>query len=317
MQILVVGAGAVGQPYGRHLQLGGAQVSFMVRAQYAEACRAGLTLYSLNRPASRRWEPVRWEDFGVVTQVEEVAGHTWDQVWLCISSTALQGPWLDDLLDAIGEATLVLLQPGVHDRDDMLQRWPAARLVQGLIALISYQTPLPGEHVPTPGVAYFFPPMAPSSFTGPVDRTQAVVDTLCQGGCPARVSPHVRQRAALGTAVLTPHIVALEATGWSLQALRQSPLLALASRASQEAMLISATYNGFPSSATRHLLTPLLTRLVLGMAPRFLPFDLEAYLRYHFTKVGTQTRATMASYIALGAQLRLPQTNLAALLAAL
>jgi 2-dehydropantoate 2-reductase len=286
----------------------------MVREKYAEACRAGLTLYPLNRPKAIRWQPVPFAGFGVLTRTEEVATHTWDQVWLCVSSPALQGPWFDELLEAIGNATLVFLQPGLRDRDAMQERWPEERLVQGLITLISYQAPLPGEHVPQPGVAYLFPPLSATPFTGPPERTQAVVDALRAGGCRAKVSPQVRYRAAIGSAVLMPHVVALETAGWSLQALRKSPLLTLASRASREAMIIAAAYNGFPPPAARYMVQPLLTQLVLGLAPRLLPFDLEVYLRYHFTKVGAQTRAAMAVYIELSTGLGLPSTHLERLL---
>ena len=314
MNILLVGAGAVGQAYGWHLQRGGASVSFMVHDKYAAACRAGLTLYPLNRPKATRWQPVPFAGFGVLTRPDSVATATWDQVWLCISSPALRGPWLDELLATIGTATLVFLQPGLRDRDAILERWPAERLVQGLITLLSYQAPLPGEHVPHPGVAYFFPPLSATPFTGPPAQTQAVVDALRAGGCRAKVRPHVRQQAALGSAVLMPHVVALETAGWSVQALRKSPLLTLAARASHEAMRIAATYTGFPPPAARHVVHPLLTRLALGLAPHLLPFDLEAYLRYHFTKVSAQTRAAMAVYLALGTELGLPSTHLERLL---
>ena len=314
MNILLVGAGAVGQAYGRHLQLGGATISFLVREQYAEACRAGLVLYPLNRPKATRWQPVPLERFGVLTGLEEVAAHTWEQVWLCISSTALQGPWLAAFLEALGTATLVFLQPGLRDRDALLEHWPTERLVQGLITLLSYHAPLPGEHVPQPGVAYFFPPLSATPFTGPRARTQAVVDALRAGGCRAKMSPHVRTQAALGSAVLMPHVVALETAGWSLQALRKSPLLTLASRASHEAMMIAATYNGFPPPAARHMVHPMVTQLVLGLAPHVLPFNLEAYLRYHFTKVSAQTRAAMAIYMELGAALGLSSLSLERLL---
>lgn len=314
MNILLVGAGAVGQAYGRHLQLGGARISFLVREQYAEACRAGLMLYPLNRPKTTRWQPVPLERFGVLTSTEEVAANTWEQVWLCISSTALQGPWLAEFLKALGNATLVFLQPGLLDRDIVLERWPTERLVQGLIPLLSYQAPLPSEHVPQPGMAYFFPPLSSTPFTGPPARTQAVVDVLRAGGCRAKMSPHVRKQAAIGSAVLMPHVVALETAGWSLQALRKSPLLTLASLASHEAMMIAATYNGFPPPVVRHVVHPLLTQLVLGLAPHVLPFNLEAYLRYHFTKVSAQTRAAITVYMELGAELGLSSISLERLL---
>jgi 2-dehydropantoate 2-reductase len=110
--------------------------------------------------------------------------------------------------------------------------------------------------------------------------------------------------------MLMPHVAALETAGWSLQALRKSPLLTLAARTSHEAMRIAAAYNGFPPPTARHAVQPLLTRLVLGLAPRLLPFDLEVYLRSHFTKVGAQTRAAMATYMELGAEIGLPSTHL-------
>ena len=99
-----------------------------------------------------------------------------------------------------------------------------------------------------------------------------------------------------------------------MQALRKSPLLTLASRASHEAMMIAATYNGFPPPAARHMVHPMVTQLVLGLAPHVLPFNLEAYLRYHFTKVSAQTRAAMAIYMELGAALGLSSISLERLL---
>jgi 2-dehydropantoate 2-reductase len=250
-----------------------------------------------------------------LTRADEVATNTWDQVWLCISSPALQGPWLRDLLQAIDTATLVFLQPGLRDRDIILEHWPAERLVQGLITLLSYQAPLPGEHVSQqPGVAYFFPPLSATPFAGPLERTQAVVDALRVGGGRAKVSPHVRKHAAIGSAVLMPHVCALETAGWSLPALRKSPLLTLAARASHEAMMIAARYNSFSLPTARHVVHPWLTQVALGLAPHVLPFDLETYLRYHFTKVGEQTSAAMAVYIELGTVLGLPYTHLEQLL---
>ena len=78
--------------------------------------------------------------------------------------------------------------------------------------------------------------------------------------------------------------------------------------------MIAATYTGFPPPAARHVVHPLLTRLALGLAPHVLPFDLEAYLRYHFTKVSAQTHAAMAVYRELGTALGLPSTHLERLL---
>ena len=57
-KVLIVGAGAVGQVYARHAQLGGAEVTFFVRDKYREEVSRGFDMYPLNR---RGTEPVRFE----------------------------------------------------------------------------------------------------------------------------------------------------------------------------------------------------------------------------------------------------------------
>ena len=47
-------------------------------------------------------------------------------------------------------------------------------------------------------------------------------------------------------------------------------------------------------------------RLATRTLPSLAPFDLEIYLRYHFTKVGDQTRALMRQFIADGERLGRP-----------
>ena len=81
---LVVGAGAVGQVYGRHLQLGGAQVTFFVRDKYRAMVERGFDMYALN--SRRPTEPVRFEEFSVVSRPDEVAARRFDQVYLTVSS---------------------------------------------------------------------------------------------------------------------------------------------------------------------------------------------------------------------------------------
>src|SRR5580704_2124199 len=117
MKILIVGAGAVGQVYGRFAQLGGAEVTYFVREKYAADTRRDLVFYLMNRrQASERKIPVRMGGHGVLTRTEDVAERKWDVVLFCMSSTGLRGAWLEPMLKAIGSATLVTLQPGMNDR---------------------------------------------------------------------------------------------------------------------------------------------------------------------------------------------------------
>ncbi len=88
MKVLLVGAGAVGLVYGYHLQKGGADVSFFVREKYLNDVARGFRMDPLG--CSRGGAALFTDVVGLST-VEEVASHTWDQVWLCISATGLRG----------------------------------------------------------------------------------------------------------------------------------------------------------------------------------------------------------------------------------
>jgi 2-dehydropantoate 2-reductase len=58
-------------------------------------------------------------------------------------------------------------------------------------------------------------------------------------------------------------------------------------------------------------------RAALALARPLTPFDLEAYLRFHFTKVGPQTRLMLETYARLAEKFALESTALHALRLAL
>ncbi len=314
MKILLVGAGAVGQVYGRHLQAGGAQVSFLVKEKYAKACREGLRMYPLNQGKAAPAQ--RLEDLGVLTDVAQAAAMPWDQVWLCTSSTALAGPWLETLLGGLGDSLLVALQPGVEAVERIAPLYDKARTVWGGISMISYQAPLKGEEREE-GVAYWFPPMSPSPFWGPEAPARQVVAALKAGGCPAAFQPGGEAQMRYGSAVLMTHLVALEANEWSFAKMRTSPLSATAAEACREVMVILAKHAGEPAPAVRQVVRPWLMSLVTRMAPCLVPLPLETYFEYHFTKVGDQTRAMIEHYLALGKAQEQPTRALGQLAGAL
>lgn len=311
MEVLLVGAGAVGQVYGRHLALGGARVSFLVKERHAAAARRGYTMYPLRR--RHRRDPVRFEPDGVLVGAAEAQGRRWDQIWLCTSTPALEGPWLNDLLGGIPDASVVTLQPGLHVRERLAELVGAERVVSGAIGLVSYQAPLPGEEVTEPGVAYLFPFGGASRFSGARERVEPVVRTLKAGGCPARIDADAQRFLSFSSAILMPHIVALEGEGWSLRALRRSDLLCVGSRASRQALAIVAAELGARPPWYHVLVRPVPMRIGLTVAPHAVPFDLEAYLQYHFTKVGDQTRGLVAGYVDAAERHGLPADALAAL----
>ncbi|MEW5854202.1 MAG: 2-dehydropantoate 2-reductase N-terminal domain-containing protein [Myxococcota bacterium] len=310
MKTLLVGAGAVGQVFGFHLQRGGAQVGFLVKEKYAEAARAGYDLYPLNRRRPRQ-APVRFQGFSVVTHASGAAAERPDVLMLCVSSTQLRGPWLDELLPELGDATVVTLQPGMNDRAYLLERVPESRLVCGMIGFISYAAPLPGETVPTPGIAYWLPPLSPCPFSGPTERVRPLVDTLNRGGLSARIVDDVPGMSIFPSALLMCVISGLAGAGWSLRALHERAHADLTLAAAHEALAVISRRTGRNAPLPlRVALSPLLFRTALGIAPGVTPLDLETYLRVHFTKVADQTQLMMRDYVAEAHRLGIPAPNL-------
>lgn len=317
-RVLVIGAGAVGQVYARHAQQGGAEVTFFVREKYRDQVARGLDLYPLNRGRRHRTEPVRFEEFSVVSRVDEIAGSRFDQVYVTVSSPALRGPWLAELIAAAGDATIVALEPGREDRDTLVAAGASPdRLVSGMITLISYIAPLPGEtRFAKPGMAYWFPPMSPAPFSGPAERTAAVVALLRKGGLPAKQHPDVPRAVAFPSTVLMAYLVALENAGWSFRTLRRDHIQ-LGARGAREGIAIVSHSEGRPPLGARIIARPAILRIALWLGQRAVPLPLEIYLKEHFTKVGDQTRLFMTGYIARGKQAGLPVTALEQLMATL
>ncbi len=298
MKVLVVGAGAVGQTFGYHLQKGGSEVHFFVKPAYADAARAGYTLYDMGHGGAE--SPVRFDGFGVQTDVDAVRAEGFDLVLVTVSSTALKsGSWLEELVQAVPEATIVGLQASLGDPDFVKGLAGADRVAWGVIELIAYQAPLPGETLPEPGVAFWIPRLLVFPFSGPDARVQPLVAAFRAGGLRAKQAKDVISLTAVGAPAMNLHIAALESVGWSLSVLSADhELLALTGRAVREASAAAAQQHGISVPVWVRWLRPWHLRAVAWLGPRLAPLDLEGFLKYHFTKVGDQTRQSLALWIA-------------------
>lgn len=182
MKVLVVGDGALGQVFGLRLAIGGASVSYLVKSGRADWGFDGRTLYRLRRlgkPVAQQLRP-----HGVHS---EITDGRWDMVWLCVPSTALRKPWLYQLRDAVGTATVVSIGQDLHDRAVLANIWPPEQIVQVAPAVLAYSAPLVTE-VPAPGIAYWMPPGTVTTVSGSADRAFAVVAALRAGHMRARYS---------------------------------------------------------------------------------------------------------------------------------
>lgn len=303
LNILLVGAGAVGQAYGFHLQRAGHQVTFAVRPHYIDALETGLDVRCLN--GSQKGGHT-FSDFRCLA-LSEIVDASWDQVWLCMSSPALRTGFLEALVAAVGDAGVVMLQPGMDDRNYVLQWVPEHRLCSGLIGLVSYQGPLDQQRGPEE-MTWWFPPLSASMFSGGEALTSVVVSELNRGGCPARRVVDVRQFGAFGSGVLMPLVAGLELAGWSFQVLSSSGGLARVAGAAREATQLAAP--GHRRWLVTLVTQPLILRTIITVARWAAPFDLEAMLAVHFTKVGDQTREMLERYLELAAETDQPVAHI-------
>lgn len=314
MNVLLVGAGAVGQAYGRHFQRGGAKIAYFVRPKYAEEVRQGFAVYPLNERKAALG-PVQLSGFEVYTKNSEAAERVWDLVVLCISSTALRsGTWFDELIPAIGQATVVSLCPGPHDNAFVLERVPTERTVFGLIGLTSYPGPLEGETLPSPGMVYWIPPGAKMAFSGSATATSTVVAMLNKGGLSSKVVPDTALTSAFAGPLLQMIIVALELVGWKFRALRKDKkTMDLAYGAMRESFALAEHRMNTKTPLGLRLVRPWNLRLILRLIPYVVPFDMERFFEKHFTKVGDQTEDTLLTLSGLAEENALPHTSLASL----
>jgi ketopantoate reductase len=302
--IAVIGAGAVGAVYARHLIRGGAHVTFVVRPKYVDDVKRGIRLWR-----GKHDEMLMAHE--VVGDVAALRGQPIDQVWICVPSTGFDDAALDAIARATGDALIVDLSPGLDQRS--LRIVGRERLVDGLIPFIAYQSPLPGvaaEAARAPGIAYWLPPLIGTSLSGP--RARLAADALRAGGMRARVVPNAEVQRALGSAVLMSVIATLEVSGWSLAACRRR-----LDGATDEATRAMAKKHGVSRGPIALATSPAVLALGLRIAELIAPLPLQPYLRYHFTKVGAQTRMMMRGFLDAAATAGVDAPHLHALAAAL
>lgn len=300
--ILIIGAGAVGQPYGHHFMKAGHKVSFFVREKYREELNNGLALYPLNDDRHKKTAVIA-KGFGLYSDWSEAAEHPggWDEIYLCISSTALRKFDFSGLKSALNPRTsIVFLQSGPEDLAFLKQHLPAEQIVQGMITLISYPAPMPNEYAPQPGIAYWLPPLTPTPFCGPKERCKAVAQTFKKSGMKATVNQKLPQQAPYPTAALMQFLSGLEASEWKFDPyIKNARLRHTTSKAIQQAFSAVSHEYGSKAPFWGKVFTPFTLQLILKHGAKVFPFDLETYLQVHFTKVNDQTCLYMNTYVEL------------------
>lgn len=313
-KVLLVGAGAVGLVFGMKMADAGHDITFLIKEKYAEEMANGSILYNVNRDKARR-KPIRFSRYKTLTSWQSASEVQWDLIILCISSTALHNGFdFVGLQSALGNATLVMLQPGPDDMQLVTRYIDRAHIVQGMITLLSYHTPMPGEDTAVAGTAFLFPPLVPMPFAGAVDRRSDVIQTFVGAGIAAKSVKDMRSQSLFPTAFFMAFMAALEARGWSFKRLREdSAMIERFLEAGQEAAAAITAKHGVPAPLWTKWLSPWMIKSLLRLAPHALPVDLERFFEVHFTKVKSQTLLLLDTYLKDAKAAGLPASQLGVL----
>ena len=308
MNILLVGAGAVGLVYGHHFSNAGHQVTFLVKEKYQQALEdqsnTGIILYHLNNDKKLN-KPEYFNNFKTINDWEQA--QNFDLIILAISSNALRQLPLDQIKQQLltAETNLLMLQPSATDFEHLNQVLPEEKIYQGMISLISYQTDEVNSDINPAGTAYYLPPMpmpisASTSFTNSnnnqKNRLTEIVSLFKDSKISAKAVNNAIDESRLPSAFLMTFLCALEAASWEFKRLGQSPDLLKKLSAAQQSLLPKQVKNSLLASLLKLPLRPSLYKFLLKIAPWFVPLPLEAYLKKHFLKVRPQTVIYMQEY---------------------
>jgi len=306
MHHVLVGAGAVGVVYADALLRAGHTVTFLVREKYAKDVAAGTRLY-VGKEA-RDVVPS-----AVVTTTDALAARAKnapvDVLWWCVPANALDdAAWVNAVLDAVGGARVIEFAGGPGANDLVSRRVDDARRIEGIISYLAWQTPLPGglDGAREAGIAFWGPPAPSSIFSGKDARL--VVDALKKGGHKAALDPNVPTKRALGAALLTSFVIALEAADWKL---KDAPrVLGTGGREALAAVSAETGRGAFPLTLVAR---PFVASLVIALAKSTMPLPLETYLAFHFQKVRTQMHQNVKGLLAVAEKHAIPSPTLTAL----
>lgn len=308
MNILIVGAGAVGQVYGYHFQQQGHQVTFLIKEKYQAELSEGMTLYHLNKDKSLE-NPISFQQYQLVTAWPDHKDHHFDVIVLSIPSTALRHLPFADVERCCNQKTpILMLQPSAEDFAILSRNIPGVPLAEGLISLIAYQTPLIdnrnqqlSQQPDKRGIAYYLPPMAMPVSSNNKQLARQLTALFSDSQIKARVSRSAIADSKLPSAFLMTFLCALEAADWKLEQLSRNKALLTELTRAQHFFLPTRLPQHWQQLTMRFFITaalrPITYRLLIRIAPSLLPLPLEAYLKSHFSKVRQQTLLYMQDYI--------------------
>lgn len=328
MNLLVVGAGAIGSVYGYLVSKSSGpspvKISYLVKPKYLRSLETGITLYPWK---GRKAELTEFRDYTVYDSLEAVKKKSdespFDFILITIPSDKLrEGDWFENLLRSVGNAKIWSLQPNFSDTgfiEEKLKKISGEgaerRLVSGGIPILSYLAPLPGETFAKSGYAFLIPPGAKANWSSadPAAAKEAA-QFFTDAGLPSKTSENIRAEGLFSESLLRCVVAGLEKSEWSFAKLLHGVNLPLVTEGIREMTAIQAKLLNTADPGNRWWGKAGASRFAIQSALRIasfiIPFDFEAFLRVHFTKVENQMHLALNETIDAGKLLRLSTTNL-------
>jgi hypothetical protein len=299
MKVLIVGCGAVGQVYGLFLQQAGVELGLYDKPDVAEKLkqakeRGGLPLFQV---VGRRRDPVarRLADFRVIADEEQARRFAPGQIWFTVPSPVYHTEWFRSFLRQVPSRRVVCFAPE-GGRPEFIPPDGAERMVFAGTAFMAWQGGPEAGGGTAGGVNFWRTPLG-IPLAGAKEACREVGGILLKAGFWYTADrPDSRTQGCI-TAAMTAFTAGLELAGWSLREFRRNPWRGRSAAACREAVWGQLSKVGALQRAV--LGTPVLSaafRLVAWILPRLTPFDLERYLRFHYTKTREQTLALLAMF---------------------
>ncbi|KAI9206158.1 uncharacterized protein BJ171DRAFT_498884 [Polychytrium aggregatum] len=329
LKILIVGAGSVGQIFGYHLSKGGADVHFLVRDYQAPLLRSiPMRVHRLCAPGEKRI-PTKTALLSIpeknIYTIDDVeAGQLpldFNCILIAVSSAALRGRWIRDLLQVIHsnpKCILYCFSPGVSDCHYIIQSCGivASRIVRSQANFISWPAPLEGQafnpipskerlvgvqgsHSHQPITAYFVngPQLFSRSDSVATEKiTARLLACLRTTNLASEQTQVLPSLFRLRQSVLVPLLIGLSIADWKFRKLfNDRKLLRITIEASREGLdrvctLHDMTDFRWTTFWMFFLFWGLIVQLaILLVLPVVQPMDAQAFLKFHFTKYESQT----------------------------
>jgi len=307
MRVLMVGCGAVGQVFGYYLQKAGVELGFYAQPESAERLRSaldqeGLPVFQISH--SNKGGPVthQLKDYQVITDTAGSQAFEPDQIWITTPSTVLYTPWYREFLKEVPSKRVVCFPPEGAQPEFYPDGGDNNRMVFGLIMLLAWQGDLYGGGGLPGTVNFWLPPLTKIPLVGEENACKEVADLLRNGGLRSEVKSILKDKPnSSPDGLMSSFVSGLDLAGWSFRAYRRSPWMKIAAISAREAAAIYRKTNFSLSRIVSNVIaSPTSFYLATIFLPLFFPFNMEKYLKFHFTKIREQTLSSMERDIKVG-----------------